>query len=73
MVDNFGTIEHIELILVPIDQKLAVLTDRDRNFWENFLTLFLANYSIRRGTPFTFCKVYLEKPLYPYQKAIAVE
>ena len=34
LVNNFGTTEHIELILVPIDQKLAELTDRVRNFLE---------------------------------------
>ena len=32
LVNNLGTTEHIELILVPIDQKLAELTDRVRNF-----------------------------------------
>ena len=46
MVNNFRTTEYIELILVPIDQKLAELTDRIRNS---------------------------EKPLYPYQKLIAIE
>ena len=34
LVNNFGTTGHIELILLPIDQKLAELTDRDRNFLE---------------------------------------
>ena len=32
MVNNFGTTEHIELILVPIDQRLAELTDRIGKF-----------------------------------------
>ena len=34
MVNNFGITRHIELILVPIDQKLAELTDRDKSFSE---------------------------------------
>ena len=32
LVNNFGTIEHIELILVPLDQKLAELTSRKENY-----------------------------------------
>ena len=65
------------MILVSIDQKLAELTDRDKSFSkkkrENFLRLFLANSPIWEGRPFTFYKFLLEKPLHPYQKAIAVE
>ena len=35
LVNNFGTTEHIELILVPVDQKFAEITDRDKSFSEN--------------------------------------
>ena len=34
MVKNFGTTGQIQLILVPIDQKLAELTDTDKSFSE---------------------------------------
>ena len=75
MVNNFGTTGHTELILVSIDQKLAELTDRDKsnNKREKFWRLFLANSPIWEGRPFTFYKFFLEKPLQPYQKVIAVE
>ena len=72
MVNNFGTTGHNELILVPIDQKLAELTDRDKSFLEknreNFLRLFLANSSIWKGTPFTFYKFFFRKALIPLTK-----
>ena len=32
LVNNFGATGQIQLILVPIDQKLAELTDRDKSF-----------------------------------------
>ena len=91
MVNNFGTTDHIELILVPIDQKLAELTNHielilvpiDQKLAE------LTNFSEKRARKFfeiVFSKLhksggvhpsrfinFSEKPLYPYQKLIAIE
>ena len=33
LANNFGTTGHIQLILLPIDQKLAELTDREKKFF----------------------------------------
>ena len=77
MVNNFGTTEHIELILVPIDQKLAELTDRIRNFSEKrarklFEIVFSKSHKSRGVHPSRFIN-FSEKPLDPYQKLVAIE
>ena len=78
MVNNFGTTEHIELILVPIDQKLAELTNRIRNFSEKrarkfFEIVFSKSHKSGGVHPSRFKKIFSEKPLDPYQKLIAIE
>ena len=77
LVNNFGTTEHIELILVPIDQKLAELTDRIRNFSEKrprkfFEIVFSKLHKSGRVHPSRFTN-FSEKPLDLYQKLIAIE
>ena len=77
LVNNFGTTEHIELILVPIDQKLAELTDRIRNFSEKrarkfFEIVFSKSHKSGGVHPSRFIN-FSEKPLDPYQKLIAIE
>ena len=77
MVNNFGTTGQIQLILLPLDQKLAELTDRNKNYSkkkrENLLRVFLANSPIREGRPLTFYKKVFGKPLHPYQRVETVE
>ena len=77
MVNNFGTTEHIELILVPIDQKLIELTDRIRNFSEKqarkfFEIVFSKSHKSGGVHPSRFIN-FSEKPLDPYQKLIEIE
>ena len=77
MVNNFGTTEHIELILVPIDQKLAEFTDRIRNFSEKrarkfFEIVFSKLHRFGGVHPSRFMN-FSEKPSDPYQKLIAIE
>ena len=77
MVNNFGTTDHIELILVPIDQKLAELTNRIRNFSgkreKKFFEIVFSKLHKSGGVhPSRFIN-FSEKPLYPYQKLIAIE
>ena len=76
-MNNFGTTGQIQLILVPIDQKLAELTDSDKSKREKvfrkskrekFLRLFLANSPIWEGRPFTFYKKNFWKTLTPLPK-----
>ena len=77
MVKNFGTTEHIELILVPIDQKLAELTNKIRIFSEKrarefFEIVFSKSHKSGGVHPSRFIN-FSEKPLDPYQKLIAIE
>ena len=77
LVNNFGTTDHIELILVPIDQKLAELTNRIRNFSEKrarkfFEIIFSKSHKSGGVHPSRFIN-FSEKPLYLYQKLIAIE
>ena len=77
MVNNFRTTKYIELILVPIDQKLAELTDRIRNFWKNekkkfFEIVFSKSHKSGGVHPSRFTN-FSEKPLDLYQKLIAIE
>ena len=77
MVNNFGNTGHIELILIPIDQKLAELTDMIRNFSEKreekiFEIVFSKSHKSGGVHPSRFIN-FSEKPLYPYQKVIAIE
>ena len=77
MVDNFGTTEHIELILVPLDQKLAELTSRKENYSKKrarkfFEIVFSKLHKSGRVHPSSFTN-FSEKPLDLYQKLIAIE
>ena len=77
MVNNFGTTEHIELILVPIDQRLAELTSRKENYSKKrarkFFEIVFSKLHKSGGVhPSRFIN-FSEKPLDPYQKVIAVE
>ena len=77
MVNNFGTTGHIELILVPIDQRLAELTDRIGKFpgetSEKIFEIVFSKLHKSGGVhPSRFIN-FSEKPLYPYQKLIAIE
>ena len=77
MVNNFGTTDHIELILVPIDQKLAELTSRKEYYSKKRARKFFGivfNKLHKSGGvhPSRFIK-FSEKSLYPYQKLIAIE
>ena len=77
LVNNFGITEHIELILVPIDQKLAELTDRIRNFSENrerkFFEIVFSKLHKSGGVHPSRFTNFSEKPLDLYQKLIAIE
>ena len=77
MVNNFGTTEHIVLILISIDQKLAELTNKIEIFSEKrarkfFEIVFSKLHRFGGVHPSRFIN-FSEKPLYPYQKIIAVE
>ena len=64
LFNNFGTTEQIQLILVPLDQKLGELTHKIFNYSEKskrkkFLRLILAVLPISEGRPiFTFCETF---------------
>ena len=76
-VNNFGTTGQIQLILVPLDQKLAELSNTKHQLFkkkrELFLGLFLANSPIREGRRFTFYKKNFGRPLHAYQKVVTVK
>ena len=77
MVNNFGTTEHIELILVPIDQKLAELTDKIRNSTEKrgrkFFEIVFSKLHKSGGVHPSRFTNFSEKSLDLYQKLIAIE
>ena len=80
MVSNLGTTGQIQLILVPLDQKFAQLTNRNKirkfirkNKREKFLRLTLAKTPILEGRPLTFNKFFFGNPLHPYQRLETVE
>ena len=77
MVNNFGTTEHIESILVPLDQKLAKLTSRKENYSKKrarkFFEIVFSKLHKSGGVhPSRFIN-FSEKPLLPYQELIAIE
>ena len=77
MVNNFETTGQIQLILVPLDQKLGEITNRTIIFFlkskrEKFLRLFLANSLSRERRRFTFSKFFW-KALTPLQRVATVE
>ena len=77
MVNNFGTTEHIESILVQLDQKLAELTSRKENYSKKrarkFFEIVFSKLHKSGGVhPSRFIN-FSKKPLYPYQKLIAIE
>ena len=75
--DRFDYCSNIELILVPLDQKLAELTSSKENYSKKrarkFFEIVFSKLHKSGGVhPSRFIN-FSEKPLYPYQKLIAIE
>ena len=72
MVNNFVITGQIQLILVPLDQKLAEPTNKNINYskkkQENFSRLFFSKFTYSGSRPFTFYKNNFGKPSHTLPK-----